>query len=64
MKKRNIIYGTLLLLNVFLLFWSVNYLIAYASQNISGAAGFGFITGMALLGITLIGLKWLHDNQV
>jgi hypothetical protein len=62
MKKRNLIFAILLLLNVFVLFWSANYLISYAGQNQLGSVGFGIIFSAALLGITMIGLKWLNDT--
>ena len=63
MKKRNLITAILLLINVFVLFWSANYLISYAAQNKLGSIGFGVIFSAALLCITLIGLKWLNDTR-
>ena len=62
MKKRNLITGVLLLINVFVLFWAANYLISYASQNKIGAVPFGIIFSTALLCITLVALKWMKDT--
>ncbi len=62
MEKRNVITAILLAINVFVLFWSANYLISYARLDKIGAVGFGIIFGAALLAITMTGLKSLNDK--
>jgi hypothetical protein len=60
--KRNLLIGGLLIIDVFILLWSLNYLISYSAQDKLGSIAFGIIFSTAFYSINSIIIMIIKDK--
>ncbi len=60
-SKKMVLLG-LLIVNIVVLAWSLNYLVSYAQQKELPSIAFGFIFGASLICLNLVAIKFVRDN--
>jgi len=60
--NKKILITALMIVNIFVLIWSVNYLISYASQAKVASIAYAIIFSTAFYSINMLVLKLIKDN--
>lgn len=62
MMNKNILISALMIVNIIVLFWSVNYLISYAAQDKVASIGYAIIFSTAFYSINVLVIKLIKDK--